>query len=363
MLHVVIMAGGSGTRFWPESRLRRPKQLLPITGHRSMLAETVDRVQPLVPLERIWVITHHSQADGVRAACPELDPQQILAEPMARNTAACVGLAATMVQAVDPKATLAVLPADHFIQPAADFQLSLQAGAAVADQEGSLVTFGIPPHYPATGYGYIRQGPELGSHNELAYFEVDAFVEKPDAPRASEFVAQGYYLWNAGIFVWRADTILQEFQKHMPELAAGLNQIAELTDQPAALQAKIAELYPSFEAVPIDVGILEKADQVRVLRANYQWSDLGSWKALYDELPHDDQANVAVLPSGGELLAEDARGILAYSSQPKTIAVLGMQDIVVVHTDDAILVAPRERSEEVKKLVDRLKAEGKEELL
>lgn len=362
MLHAVIMAGGSGTRFWPESRGHRPKQLLPITGGESMLAETVCRLQPMVPPERTWIVTNAQQVEGVRRACPELPVSNILVEPCARNTAPCVGLAAAVVHAADPEAVMAVLPADHAISPKEEFQRSLKAGAEAAAEEGTFVTFGIPPTYPATGYGYIQSAGLAGTHEGLDCFHVDSFREKPDKETAESFLAEGGYFWNAGIFVWSTKTILAAIREHMEELAVGLDGIVPQIGS-EAFQDAVDAAYPEFPSVPVDIGIMEKVDGVQVLSTPYRWSDVGSWKALYDEVEHDADGNAAIFAQGGTLLAEDSSGVLAYSSEPQVIAVLGMEDVVVVRTADAILVAPRERSEEVKRFVERLKADGREDVL
>ncbi|MBL7007876.1 MAG: NTP transferase domain-containing protein [Planctomycetes bacterium] len=362
MLHAVIMAGGSGTRFWPESRAARPKQLLPILGGRAMVAETALRLDPLVPPERTWVVTNRLQVAGVRAACPELPAGNIIVEPCARNTAACVGLAAVVVAAQDPDAVMAVLPADHLISPAGQFQRALQAAAEAAAEPGALVTFGIPPTYPATGYGYIRRGERLPERLGLRCSKVLSFTEKPDQARARGFLASGDYFWNSGIFAWRADTLLAAIDRHMPALGEGLKELAAALGGPG-FDAALEALYPGFEALPVDVGIMERADGAVVLETPFHWSDVGSWKAVYDELEHDRDGNAAVFPNGGSLVAQDAGGVLAYSSEPQTIAVIGVDDIVVVRTGDAILVAARDRTEEVKDLIERLQAEGRTELL
>jgi len=368
-LHAVIMAGGSGTRFWPESRVHRPKQLLPITGGASMLAETVARLDPLVPPERVWIVTNTRQVDGVRAACPDVPTAQILVEPCARNTAPCVGLAAEALHAVDPEATMAVLPADHVIHPAEEFQRSLRAGMEACREEGSFLTYGIPPQWAATGYGYIQSGDRLGQFEGLDCFQVARFREKPDAATAEAFLAQGGFFWNAGIFMWRVATIRQAIAEQMPELATGLARIraswsqGESSARQGDAATVLAEVYPTLPSVPVDIGIMEKVTGVRVMTTPYHWSDVGSWKALYEEVDKDDQGNAAVLPNGGMLMAEDASRVLAYSSEEQVIAVLGLDDIVVVRTQDAILVAPRERAEEVKRFVERLQSEGREDLL
>lgn len=353
------MAGGSGTRFWPESRTHRPKQLLPITGGLPMLTETVNRMDPLVPVERIWVVTNAQQVDGVLKACPELKRENVLVEPCARNTAPAVGLAASVIHHQDPEAVMAVLPADHAIRPVEEFQRSLKAGAEAASQAGTYVTFGIPPTYAATGYGYIRRAGEAGEYQGLSCYAVDSFTEKPDAAKAQRFLDEGIYFWNSGIFVWRADTVLNGIAKHMPALAAGLSRIRETWNGPQ-FQATLEEFYPTFESVPVDIGIMEKVEGVLVLSTPYRWSDVGSWKALYGEVAQDAEGNAQVFPNGGTLLTENAKGILAYSRQNHIIAVLGLDDVVVVHTEDALLVAHREQSEDVKKFVQRLKDSDQE---
>lgn len=362
MLHAVIMAGGSGTRFWPESRTDRPKQLLPITGGKPLLAETVHRLDTVIPPERVWVVTNARQVAGVLKACPELLPENVLVEPCARNTAPCVGLAARVIGARDPEATMAVLPADHLVSPVEEFRRSLRAGAAAAARKGAFVTFGIPPTYPATGYGYIkRAGPE-GEYEGLECFHVESFTEKPDRKRAEAFLAEGGYYWNSGIFVWRVDTILEAIAAHMPGLQDGLDEIAPTIGKPG-FQDAVDAVYPRLPSEPVDVGIMEKVAGTLVLSTPYRWSDVGSWKALYDEVEHDADGNAAVFPGGGTLLAHDARGVLAYSGEPQVIAVLGMENVLVVRTPDAILVAPRERSEEVKQIVEELKARGRDDVL
>ena len=362
MLHAVIMAGGSGTRFWPESRGNRPKQLLPVTGRRAMLAETALRLDPLVPFERTWVVTNSLQVQGVRRALPELPVDNLLVEPCARNTAACVALAATVLLEQDPDAVMAVLPADHAVEPAAEFRRALEAGAAPAAERGTFVTFGIPPDHPATGYGYIRRGALLGCEEGLDRYSVRAFKEKPDAATAAAFLASGDYLWNSGIFMWRADTLLDAVEEHIPQLAAGLVPVRDAVGS-ENFQEVVDDAYQGFPSLAVDIGVMEKVDGVQVLSTPFRWSDVGSWRALYDLAPHDADGNAAVFPAGGLLLAEDARRVLAYSSEEQTIAVLGLDDIVVVRTADAVLVAHRDRAEEVKRFVDTLRAEGREDLL
>lgn len=360
MLHAVVMAGGSGTRFWPESRRHRPKQLLPITGGQAMLAETIARLDPLVPIDRTWVVTNAQQVQGVRRVCPRLPVQNILVEPVGRNTAPCVGLAAAVIAEQDPGAVMAVLPADHAISPATEFQRALRAAVEVADQPERFVTFGIPPTWAATGYGYIHRARRESVHEGLDCFEVAGFTEKPNEERAKQFVDSGEYFWNSGIFVWRTRTILDAIAEHLPELHAGLQRIVAKLGE-SGFQAELDRVYPGLTGVAVDVGIMEKVRGVRVLATPFRWSDVGSWKSLYDEVPHDEQGNASVFPKGGTLLVEKATGILAYSSEPQILAVLGVKDLIVVRTADAVLVAHRDSAEDVKLFVDRLKAAGRED--
>jgi len=362
MLHAVIMAGGSGTRFWPARRTRLPKQLLPITGGLPMLAETVNRLDPLVPPELTWIVTNAEQVEGVHRICPQVPEENILVEPCGRNTAACVGFAATVIRHRDREATMAVLPADHCISPVDAFHRSLRAGEAAAARRDTFVTFGIAPTWPATGYGYIRRAGKVGEYEGVECYAVDSFTEKPDAETAARFLEEGVYFWNSGIFVWQTDTILGAIGTHMPELAAGLQAIHEAVGREDFARV-VAEVYPRLPAVAVDVGIMEKVTGVVVLAAPYRWSDVGSWKALYEELPRDEAGNAAVFPAGGMLLAEDARGVLAWSTEPQVVAVLGLDDVVVVRTADALLVARRDRAEEVKRLVERLRDAGRDDVL
>ena len=362
MLHAVVMAGGSGTRFWPASRQRRPKQFLPITGEQPMIAETVGRMDGLVDPRRVWVVTHRSQAALVQEACPALLPDHLLLEPEARNTAACAGLAATVIHRQDPDACLAVLPADHDIRPVEHFQEALRAAEEVA-QGGALVTLGIPPRGPVTGYGYIRRCGDAQPVRGIYGYEVARFIEKPPREKAEALLREGGCYWNSGIFVWRADVFLDALREHMPDLADGLHGLPEPSSA-AGFSDALASLYGSLASVPVDKGVMEKhSSGVRVLEANFQWSDVGSWSALQELLARDENGNTALLPAPGGLLSHESGGTLAWASHGKLVALLGVEDLLVVDTEDALLVAHRDRAEEVKDLVERLRTEGREELL
>lgn len=360
-LYAVIMAGGSGTRFWPASRLARPKQYLPIVSGSGagadaapMIRQTWERLDGLVPPENVLVVTAAEQAPLVRESLPELPAGNLLAEPEARNTAPCVALAAFEVRSRDPDAVQVVLPADHLIRPADAFRQSVRAAAAEAATSGALLTFGIRPTRPATGYGYIQSGDVLAEHDGARVLRVKRFVEKPERRLAEEFLASGDFLWNAGIFVWTTEAILAAVAEHAPEIHAGLQRVAAGAD--------LAEVYAGFEKLPVDVAILERAGNVRTIAIDYSWSDVGSWAALADISDADEQGNWAVLPGGARLVAEDASGCLAFAEGEQVIALVGVRDLVVVQAGNATLVCPRDRAQEVRRIVERLGEEGPEYL-
>ncbi len=346
-LYAVLMAGGSGTRFWPASRERRPKQYLPITGGTPMLAGTADRLEGLVPPERVLVVTAAGQEDEVRRCLPWLPRENLMVEPAARNTAPCVAFAALEVERRDPSAVQVVLPADHLIEPRAAFQATLRAAAREAAESGALVTLGIRPDHPATGYGYIETAEELARRGEIPVLRVARFVEKPDLERARAFLAQGGFLWNAGIFVWSSAAIRAALERFLPEVVRGLEQVAA--------GGSLAEIYPTFPSQPVDVAVLEKADHVRVLPVDYTWSDVGSWAALADIAPEVAGHVRAALAGGAEVIAEDSKDCLVYAEGEELVALLGVRDLVVVRAGNATLVCPRERAQDVRRIVEELR--------
>ncbi|HBF23042.1 MAG TPA: mannose-1-phosphate guanylyltransferase [Planctomycetes bacterium] len=362
MLHAVVMAGGAGTTFWPESRVSKPKQLLSLTGEKPMIAETLSRLRPLIPPERTWVVCAQAQAKGIQEACPELNSKNLIVEPCRRDTAACAGLAALIISSQDPEAVLAMLPADHEITPPQAFQDALETGASIARKSGALVTFGIKPTRPATGYGYIRRGEILEEAKSGRFWAVDRFTEKPNSNLAQEFLADSSYFWNSGIFAWEAKTLLAQIETHLPRLSAGLETLRSCLAE-GNLSESLASLYPTLPSISLDYGILEKAENVIVMEASFDWSDLGSWDSLWEEAEKDEKGNAAVLPDGGALIAQNSSGVLAYSSDEQTIALLGVHDLVVVRTPDVVLVAQRDRVEEVKDLVEKMRSQGREDLL
>lgn len=347
-LFAVVLAGGSGTRFWPASRRKLPKQFLSVGGKRSLIAETVARLGKLVPPERVLVVAGVDHAPLVRRFLPKLPPENVLSEPVARNTAPCVAWAALEIERRSPDSVHAVFPADHVIAPPQVFRAALEDAAAEAHESGALVTFGIRPTFPATGYGYIEQGAELARRRASVVHAVQRFVEKPDRARAEQFLASGRFSWNSGMFVWSTRALLDELRRCSPELVAALAR--DLAPE------AVARAYPALKSVSIDVAVLEKARRVHVIPANFTWSDVGAWPALPEVLPRDEHGNCVA--GGATILAEGARENIVYAGRKELVALLGVDDLIVVRTKDALLVARKDRAQDVKTIVARLEREG-----
>jgi mannose-1-phosphate guanylyltransferase len=360
MLHAIVMAGGSGTRFWPASRAALPKQLLPLAGERTLLEDTVTRLEGLVPPERVLVVTSARLLDAARRQLPQVPDAGLVGEPCKRDTAPCIGLAALLVARHDPDATMAVMPSDHVIAPAAKFQDAIRQAAALVDEApGRLVTFGIRPTYPAESFGYIQQGAALAvAPGAAPAHAVARFREKPPAQVAAEYLAAGNYLWNAGIFVWKAATILAALRERQPECLAHLERIAAAWDGPDR-EAVFAREFAAIKGISIDYAVLEQATDVVVIEAPFTWDDLGGWSAVARQRGVDAEGNTIV---GRHLGIESVRTIV-HAAGDHLVVTMGLEDMLVVHTPDATLVADRAREEAVRKVVAELEKRGWQEYL
>jgi mannose-1-phosphate guanylyltransferase len=355
MLHALIMAGGGGTRFWPRSRQARPKQFLALAGDRTLLQQACDRLEAQVAPEHTWVITAEQHRAEAELQLPHLPAGHVVGEPVGRDTAPCVGLGAALIARRDPGAVMLVTPADHVIEPAELFRRTAHAAAAVVEEHpGALVTFGIPPTFPATGYGYIHRGDEVARRQGVPVYRVRAFREKPAADRAEQFVASGEYYWNSGIFVWKAATILDQLRARKPALAAAVERVADAWDTPRR-EAVLHDEYPRMEKVSIDYAVMEHAPEVLVLQAPYRWDDVGSWLALERMRPQDANGNTVLATHTG---INTTNCVIVGDDPRRLITTIGVRDLLIIQDGDATLVADRRDEGTVKQLVERLKQQG-----
>jgi mannose-1-phosphate guanylyltransferase len=363
MIWAVIMAGGRGDRFWPRSRARVPKQLLPIAGTRTMIRQTLERLEGLVSPERILVITQAIQKDEMLRQLPELPAENVIAEPVGRDTAAAVGLAALLVSRFDADGKTLVLPADHVIHDIRAFERTVHDAEKTLDgMDDALFTFGIRPSFPATGYGYLRTGEKLDTPLESTFHRVAEFVEKPDATRAASYLERGGYLWNSGMFFWRADTLLKEIRGHMPALDAGLSEIGRLMDAGTPVERALEKIYPGLEKKSVDYGIMERAENVVCAVAGFDWDDVGSWEALGKHFRADDRGNVCV----GNARLINCSNLLVYNlceDENLLATAIDLSDQILVQTEDAVLCCPKTSAQKVRHLVDELRAEKLEKYL
>ena len=344
------MAGGRGERFWPQSRLKKPKHLLPIVGDAPMLAQTVDRLKDLVSPEHVFVITNAEQRDAVLESCPQLLPERVIGEPQGRDTAAAVGLAALLVEHTEPGAAFALLPADHVIADSGGFCKVLAGAFEAAEKEDFLVTIGIRPDFPATGYGYLKQGIKVDGLAALPVHKVERFVEKPDLERAQKYLHEGGYFWNAGMFVWRPEVILQAIRTHAPALSIGLDTLSASWQESGSVIQAMDMVYPKLEKISIDFAVMEKAEGVVMLESAFDWDDVGEWPAIARHYPSDDHENV--FKGNGSAL--DASGNLAYAEPGHTISLLGVKDLIVVQSGDATMVCHKDYAQQVKALAQQV---------
>ena len=344
------MAGGIGSRFWPMSRRDNPKQFLSVIGgQETLIQSTIARLTGVVPIENCHVVTHARYVERTRDQIPAMPASNILAEPISRHTAPCIAYAAFKLIQKDPDAVMVVLPADHVILNVRKFHEALQVGIEKAAEERALVTIGIQPTYPATGYGYVQFDPEVGEHeDELQALFVKTFAEKPNVETAERFLDSGDFLWNSGMFIWRADSILSAIETHLPEVYESFNSLSSCASE-AEEEKVVLEAFQSSPSISIDYGVMEQADKVYVVPGSFDWNDVGDWKAVYD-LSEKGTAGNAIQ---GNVIVHDASRCLIHAGE-KLVAVIGVNDLVVVNTDDALLVCQRESSQRVKNVVDYL---------
>ncbi|HEY8993055.1 MAG TPA: mannose-1-phosphate guanylyltransferase [Lacunisphaera sp.] len=347
---VVIMAGGRGERFWPQSCAATPKHLLPIVGDKSMLAQTVDRVAGVVPRENIFVLTTLAQLEGCRSACPGLPPANIVGEPMGRDTAAATGLAMLLVKQRNPGAAFAMLPADHVIHDVKEYAALLQVAFESAESADVLVTLGIKQTAPETGFGYIQQGDRWKTVGGRPVMAVKRFVEKPNLETAKAYLASGDYFWNAGMFVWRVPVVEAAFKAHAPELYAGLAKLEAAAKSSGGWAGALTEVYPTLQRISVDYALMEKSTNVVVVPATFDWDDVGAWPAIAKHFTPDASGNVL----RGLAMVEGGVNNIVVSDDGHLTAVVGASDLVVVHTANATLVCPKEKAQEIKALLKRL---------
>lgn len=342
-VRVVLLAGGKGERFWPRSTTDIPKQFLPMAGNKSLLRNTFDRIAGFVPVASIYVTTGARYGGLTRQELPELPAENLILEPEGRDTAPSLGLASLWVEQVDPDAIMVALPADHHIIGEGKFRATLAAAVAAA-ADGGLVTLGVHPTRPETGYGYIQVGDAVGEHRGLPVHRALRFVEKPDARTAERYLASGDYLWNSGMFVWKVSSLRREIARHLPELHAVLEELAAAGDL-EAMRAALPEVFRRAPKISIDYGVMEKSDQVYVVPAYFGWDDVGSWSAVERLRPRDEQGNCLT----GDVVAYDSRNLIVEGGR-RVIATVGVSDLIVVDTDEALLVCHKSRAQDVKKV-------------
>ena len=358
-MYIALMAGGAGSRFWPRSRQELPKQMLNLLGERSMLQMTYDRIRPLVEPEKILIITNEELKDLAINQLPELPKENIISEPFGRNTAPCIGLAAAIIRSRASKDEVMItLPADHLITDDNEFRQTISAAAEYADRKACLVTIGVKPSYPETGYGYIQRGKEIDQQTAHSIYKVKTFAEKPNTETAERFIKSGDFLWNSGMFIWTVKAILDEFNNHEPEMAEGFEKICGSVDTEQMAET-ILSVYSKIRSVSIDYAIMEVAEQVCIMEADFHWNDLGSWEAAYNISDKDANGNAV---QAAFFQSVDAKNNYIYSKK-KLVAAIDVEGLVVVETDDALLICKKDQSQRVKDAVDALRRKKMEEYI
>ena len=353
-LYAVIMAGGVGSRFWPRSKERKPKQLIRIFGDNTMIQDTVKRMEGLIEPKNIFVITNKVQKPRVIEQLPQLPEENIVDEPFGKNTAACIGLASILIKAKNKEAVIVTLPSDHLIKDDEEFRNCLKNAAEFAYNSKGLVTIGITPNRPETGYGYIQFDEKEVSNN---VYKVLTFAEKPNLETARRFIESGDFLWNAGIFIWRVDTILEEIKNFLPDLHDGLLEI-ESAIGTTDFEKQLVNVYGQLKSISIDYGVMEKAQNVFLTKADFYWNDVGSWEAVYEVAEKDEEGNALV----GDVYTEKTFGSYVFSPK-KFVATIGVENLIIIDTHEALLVCNRDNAQEVRQIVEYLKMNKRSELI
>jgi mannose-1-phosphate guanylyltransferase len=356
--YAVILAGGKGERFWPQSTSRRPKQLLELMGDTSLLAQAVDRLEGLVPPDRVFVLTNAELVEACWEAAPRLPRENIVGEPVGRDTAPAVALGGALVGARDPDASFCVVTADQLIGDLPVFQNTLRTGMDLAAAHDVLMTIGIQPAAPSTGFGYVETGIAWKEIDGVSFFEVEQFVEKPDSATAESYLARGTFYWNSGMFIWSVPSLHRAFSRFQPELAALMDRLSAAA-WGGSLESELAECYPGLTKISIDYALMEHAANVVMAKGTFSWDDVGSWTALADHFPADEADNTSI----GQVASVQSSGNIVFSKDRLT-ALVGVEDLIVVQADGVTLVCAKERSQEIKKMVEQLRnASGYEKLL
>lgn len=350
MNYVVILAGGIGERLWPKSRVSMPKHLQAIVGDKTMFQQAVERVRGFVDIKNVYVVTAETQKKIILKQVPDLIPQNVIGEPVGKNTAAAIGVAATVINSKDENAVMASLHSDHYINNVASFRRVLKDCCSIAEETGAIVTIGIKPDYPNTGYGYIHFAEKMKYKYKTVFHRAAGFKEKPDAKTAMKYLKSGSYLWNSGMFIWKTSVILDEISKYMPQLFKGCAKLRHSVGKPV-FDKELKKVYNSLESIPIDTGIMEKANNVIMAEAAFDWDDVGSWLSVENHLRKDKSGNVVQ----GRFIGIDTSGCIIDSGD-SIVATVGVKDLVVVHVGDATLVCHKSRAQDVKEIVRELKS-------
>ncbi len=356
-LFCLIMAGGSGTRFWPRSRAAKPKQYLNIVGDESLLQSTIKRFSTFTDPQNIYIVSSKSQAEVLEAQTPELPAQNLIYEPVGKNTLPCIGLTAMFAEKEDPGGIMVVSPSDHLVEDNDLFRDTVLAASKIADERDGIVTIGITPSYPATGYGYVKTAENITAGEKISQYKVERFVEKPDRETAEKYLDEGRFFWNSGLFVFKVRVFLEAVEQFAPALYKDLRKIQQDMGNPSFPQT-LDSVYRAVENISVDYGIMEHAQNIYLVEGNFGWNDLGSWESVYEVEEKDKNGNAGQ----GEVYLHDTRNSYVYV-QNEMVALIGLDDVVVVRDGNATLVCKRENAQDVKKIVERLKSENRREFL